>query len=193
MSIPRSHSDWKFYLGHETMSMQDDPDLWPCKNVVSINLPFPMKGSILPQSSVLVLVIIQLCSRARGAGHVPTAEQQIQSHILCSAGTPLDTLPVPGQRVGFFGAAGSLSAWFPGWKYATRVQNPVGAFQVAVCQVLNHLAERKSWSLSGNSIPSLRHSLHLWLLSGRTLDLPQGRWGWPWSLFSTWCILQLSQ
>lgn len=102
VSIPRSHSDQRFYLGHGNIPMQDDADLWPCKNVVSINLPFPGKGSILPQSSVLVLVTIQLCSRgARGAGHVPTAEQQILSHIVCSAGAPLDTVPEPGQRVGW--------------------------------------------------------------------------------------------
>lgn len=64
-------------------------------------LPFPKKGSILAQSSVLVLVTIQLCSRgARGTGQVPTAEQQIQCHIVCSAGSPWDTLPLPGQRVG---------------------------------------------------------------------------------------------
>lgn len=102
VSIPRSHSDQKFYLGHENISMQDDPDLGPYKDVVSINLPFPVKGSILPQSAVLVLLTIELCLRgARVTGHVPTAEQQIQCHILCSAGAPLDTLALPGQRVVF--------------------------------------------------------------------------------------------
>lgn len=192
MSVPISHSDQKFCLGHENISMQDDPDLWPCKDVVSINLPFPVQGSILsilPQCSMLVLVMIQLCSRgARGAGHVPTAQLQIE----CSAGTSLDTLPVPGHRVGVIGAAGSLSAWFPGWKFATRLQNPVGAFQAAGCQGLGHLPARKAdlwWWLS----PQPETLLTPWLLLGRILDLPQGRCGWTWSLFSTWCMLQLSQ
>lgn len=40
--------------------------------------------------------------------------------------------------------------------------------------------ERKSWSLGGDSIPSLRHCSHLGLLSA----LPQGRCAWAWPLLA---------
>lgn len=113
VSIPRSRSNQRFYLGHGNIPMQDDPDLGPCKNVVSINLPFPGKGSILPQSSVLVLVTIQLCSRgARGAGHVPTVwAANSEPHSVLSRN--LDAVQYLARGlvgVRLVGAAGSLSA-----------------------------------------------------------------------------------
>lgn len=73
-------------------------------------LPFPKKGSILAQSSVLVLVTIQLCSRgARGTGQVPTAEQQIQCHIVFSR-IPMGYTPITWPEGWLVGAAGSLCA-----------------------------------------------------------------------------------
>lgn len=97
VSITRSHSDQKFYPRHENISTWEGQNWWSCKDLVLMNLPFPIKRNHFSTSFWAGIgKDSTMHERSQMNWHVPfgsisevrwdVAEHQIQCCIGCSAG-----------------------------------------------------------------------------------------------------------
>lgn len=166
--------------------MQDDPDLWPCRSMVSINLPFPVKGSIFATRFCAGVgnnsVVFERSQRSWARSHGWTANSV--PHSVFSR-NPTGYTPSTWPQGWVFWCSRKLLCMIPWLEICNKGPKSIGSIS-GCC-----LPGSRSPSWKEKPISEWWLSLQAEALLTRMVplrkDLPQGRCGWTWSLFS--CIL----